>query len=159
MVHWSKGAPEPSFSTVGGWCDLACFAARPSLLGQFEELVAALVGIVRPVYGEIRNMSHPGAGMPLDLKLRLPDVPWASIYGPPYVQMFGRDKVLSAPFFRVVERGEYLVAYLSESPFGPDDEGRRAAIRSYLGERSFMTGPRWPYRDGVAPHFDSSRVE
>jgi hypothetical protein len=159
QVSWRK-AVEPSFSFVGGQVDLSLLRKQTSLLNEMECVVRDLIPIVLPVYGEIRNMSLKGADLPFDLRRRLPDVPWTSIYGLPYVSLFGRERLLSAPFRHVEEVSSGCIwAQASDSVFDLVPDEIKRAIRMHLGDDAFMSCGRWRYVDGKAPKFDFSKVQ
>lgn len=158
QVSWRKDI-EPSFSFVGGQVALSILLKREGLLNELESVVKDLLPLVLPVYGEIRNMTQKGADLPFDLRRRLPDVPWVSIYGPQYVSMFGRERLLTAPFRRWEELDlGYIWAQASDSAFDEVPDEAKAAIRMHLGDDAFMSGGRWRYTDGRAPSFDFSNV-
>jgi len=158
QVSWRK-AVEPTFSFVGGQVGAALLRKQPDLLAELEGLVKDLIPLLLPAYGEIRNMSLRGADLPLDLRRRLPDIPWVSIYGPPYVSLFGRERLLAAPFTRVDEvHPGYIWAQASDSAFDVVPDEAKNAIRMHLGDDAFMSGGRWRYTDGKAPSFDFSKV-
>lgn len=158
QVSWRKTV-EPSYSFVGGQVALALLREQAVLLTEFQSLVKDLIPLVLPVYGEIRNMSLRGADLPFDLPRRLPDIPWISIYGPPYVSLFGRERLLTAPFKRVEEVNPgHIWAQASESVFDVLPDDAKVAIRRHLGNDAFMSGGRWRYLDGTAPVFDFSKV-
>lgn len=51
----------------------------------------------------------------VDLQLNLPDVYWLTVYGPPYIEIFGRDQLLAAPVYRVTElRTGHIMVQLTE---------------------------------------------
>jgi hypothetical protein len=89
---------------------------------------------------------------------RLPEVPWLSIFGPPYEELFGAEGLATAPFASVEHRAGHVWARLSESAFTEPDDAARDAIRAHLGEDAFVKGRRWPQRPGRAPEFDFSNV-
>ncbi|MEW6689059.1 MAG: hypothetical protein AB1452_08225 [Pseudomonadota bacterium] len=158
MINWHK-SKTPSFSAVDGHAPLGLLKNKRGILGEFFDLFKDLAVAVDAVYGDIRNMSLKGWDLPFDLVRRLPDVPWVSIYGPPYVSMFGRERILSAPFLKIEEIGSsHLWLQASESVFDSVAEETRAAIREHLGAEAFMSKGRWRYSDGKAPAFDFSRV-
>jgi len=158
QVSWRKST-EPSFAFVGGQVDIPVLRQEPQLRSELERLVRDLIPLVLPVYAEIRNMSLKGADLPFDLRRRLPDIPWVSVYGPPYVSLFGRERLLSAPFAHVAEvHPGYVWAQASESVFETIPEEVKTGIRAHLGEDAFMSGGRWRYKEGRAPSFDFSKV-
>ena len=158
LVHWKK-APVPSFAGVSGGGPWPTLNQEAKRLGEFMDLVKVLIGLVNPVYGEIQNMALPGWDIPFDLPKRLPDVPWISIYGVPYIKMFTEERILSAPFWKTEQlpSGHFLLQS-TESPHQKISEETKSAIRRHLGEDAFMSGGRWRYKDGHAPVFDFSKV-
>lgn len=155
QVSWQKGS-APALPFVGGDVPLALLRGSPSVLESFLCLVKDLALIVDAAYGDIRNMSFPGWDLPFDLFKRLPDVPWGSLYGPPYISMFGRECIVTAPFHRIDEVGpSHLWLQASPSVLVPVDEETRARIRQHLGEEAFMSMGRWRYASGRAPRFFS----
>lgn len=158
MINWRKSR-TPCFSAVDGHVPLPLLKAEPSVLEELIDLIRDLALYVDTVYGDVRNMSFKGWDLPLDLLKRLPDVPWAGVYGPPYVSMFGKERIASAPFYKLQSIGSsHFWLQASESVFDPVAEETRAAIREHLGEDAFMSKGRWRYTDGKAPAFDFSRV-
>lgn len=158
LIHWRKHF-TPSFAGVAGSVPWSVVAKSPSRLDEFLAFVRQLVSAVNPAYGDVQNMNFPGWDTPLDLQKRLPDVPWLSIYGEPYVRFFGEAKILSAPFYKIekLPSGHFLLQ-ATESILEPVPEAVRSAIRNHLGESSFMSGARWRYKDGKAPQFDFSNT-
>jgi hypothetical protein len=158
QVSWRK-AFKPSFSFVAGHVGLSLLRKNTGLLTEIEGLLKDLIPLVLPVYGDIRNMSLRDADLPFDLYRRLPDIPWISIYGPPYVSLFGRERLLEAPFRRVEDvHSGCIWAEASESAFEAVADEVKDAIRTHLGDDAFMSGGRWRYLDGRAPSFDFSKV-
>ena len=52
------------------------------------------------------------------LHKNLPDILWFQVFGPPYVRLFGLDKLLTAPAYKVEQLGPEMVSIqLSESLF------------------------------------------
>ncbi len=157
QVGWRK-ADSPGFAFIGGEIPLTV-ASRDTVLEAFLHLVRDLAVVVDAAYGEVRNMSFKDWDRPLDLFRRLPDVPWSSIYGEPYLELFGTERIRSAPFFKTEPIApRHVWAQASDSPFEQVPEPTRAAIRNHLGEDAFMSGGRWRYDTGRAPAFDVSRV-
>lgn len=153
LVHWMK-RPTPTFAGISGavpWTIIQAESGRFDILLSF---IKKLVEVSDTVYGDIQNAQLPGWDTPLDLQKRLPDVPWCSIYGQPYIDLFGEEKILSAPFYRIEKlcSGHFWLQS-TESIFAPVSDAVRAAIRRHFGEDSFMVSPRWRYKDGKAPQF------
>lgn len=157
-VDWQKAA-QPSFAYIGGNAPLNLLRSEPRMLMEFVNLSKELAVATQAVYGEVRNMSFKGWDAPMDLVKRLPDIPWASVYGELYISLFGRQRVLNAPFHRIEELPSgALWLEASASPFEQVSEEAKARIRQHLGEDAFMSGGRWRYTDGRAPRFESPKV-
>jgi len=158
LIHWKKHS-APSFAGLSGAVPWPLIDEDPLRFGQLISLVKDLIAPVNPAYGDIQNMKHPRWDTPFNLQKRLPDVPWLSIYGEPYIRLFGEDKILSAPFYKVerLASGHYWLQ-ATESILDPVPESVRLAISKHLGEASFMAWPKWRYKEGKAPKFDFSKV-
>lgn len=159
QVQWTK-SERPSFSMVGGHLMTDLIRGSPEILPEYLRILKALVPVVKPVYGDIRSMATEGWDAPWNLALRLPDIPYVSIYGPPYVSLFGDRAIESAPFLCVekLDEGFYWLE-AAESVFTAVPEERKAAIRAHFGEEAFMAGLKWRYVTGKAPVFNFPRVE
>jgi hypothetical protein len=158
QIGWQKSA-DPKFSFVNGYVGFSILKKRADTLENLLQLVRSLVDKISPVYGEVRSMATRGWDNPLDLKIRLPDPPWISIYGPPYVKLFGEDKIRTAPFLVVEElRPGFWWLQASSSPFEEIPEDLKVKIRQHFGEDAFMNSRQRRYATGIAPDFDFSRV-
>lgn len=155
QVQWNK-SNRPSFPFISGHLMFTAISKDASILDDFLGVVRRLVEVLSPVYGEVRSMAVKGWDAPLNLSLRLPDVPPISIYGDEYIAFFGQEKIEKAPFLKIEKVGEcyWLVAHASVMEGVPDS--MRANIRSYFGENSFMANGKWKYTEGDAPEFDLS---
>lgn len=100
-------------------------------------------------------MRQPKWNTPMNLKLRLPDIPAIAVYGKPYIDLFGIDKIESAPVVRLeaIGKSHYLLQSVS-SIDEPVPASVRQSIREHLGEQAFMADGRWRYQDGLAPTFN-----
>lgn len=157
QAQWNKSA-EPSFPFIGGHLMFAAIAKDGAILDDFIGVVRTLVGTLKPVYGEVRSMAVKGWDTPVNLTMRLPDVPPISIYGKEYIDLFGKDKIERAPFLSITPVGEcyWLTAHDSVMEEVPD--ARRESIRNYLGEDSFVAGGKRKYTHGHAPKFNLSHL-
>jgi hypothetical protein len=78
-----------------------------------------------------------------ELRNYLPNLCWATIFGSPYVELFGRDKVLSTPAFLVQELADNLFyIQLSENLFDLKSKygevnNIRCTVKKYLGSDAF----------------------
>jgi hypothetical protein len=121
---------------------------------RFLEVAKEMYNLVRPVYGSIHQIAdsikkatrfepryNAEVVEAIDLRKCLPGVYWANFFGPEYVEMFGREKMLSAPCWSVKELddGGFLLL-TSSSPLDPaNPESRQAQqrLRRHLGEEAF----------------------
>lgn len=85
------------------------------------------------------------------------DIVWLSIFGRPYVDLIGKDRLLSAPSCRIVEFPSGAIAIqVSESPFdfGKDEYAERCeAIKDHIG-REFFFDWQNPDREYPMPKLD-----
>jgi hypothetical protein len=151
QVFWRK-TQRPGFSSVGGSIE---DVQNETILTTWIDHMRSLVEIVNPAYGEIKSVPVTHT-TPLNLQVRLPEVPPISIYGKDYVELFGRDKIETAPFLEISKIGAcyWLVAHRTVTEDVPD--AKRAEIRNHFGADAFMPDGRWKLRDGRAPTFDLS---
>jgi len=158
QVSWGK-SNVPTFPFVAGDIDIALVNSHGGLLEAWLDLIKRLAVRLNPLYGDIFNMSLRGWDTPHDLLKRLPDVQWTSIYGRPYVEMFGEAHICNAPFHRVDVLSPGLM-WVQATPdiFEAVPEDVRSRIRQHLGEEAFMSGGQWRYQTGKAPDFDFSNV-
>jgi hypothetical protein len=101
----------------------------------------------------------------------LPDLRWAQVFGPAYVRLFGLEKLLSAPAYKVEQLGpETVYLQLSESLFDMHDhyeavDAERQKVKAHLDdniffdpkksvhylERRYDTGPRCMTANQILP--------
>jgi hypothetical protein len=78
----------------------------------------------------------------------LPDIFWATVFGPPYVRLFGKERLLAAPASVVEELGpETIYLQVSERVTDvlddPDNiRSRRELIKTHLGIDAFFVSGR-----------------
>jgi len=81
--------------------------------------------------------------VPQDLRVCLPDLYWANLFGPPYVDLFGADRLASAPAYLVEQLGpERFYLQLSKDPRDLETSydqvsKARAAVKAHLGLDAF----------------------
>jgi hypothetical protein len=101
----------------------------------------------------------PGNFSTVEMLKYLGQLPWATIFGPPYVQRFGREKLLSAPAAIVEEIAPGMI-YLQLTPKVEDVAADspayftlRRRIKEHIGPDAFFdpVKGKGPYR---APKFD-----
>lgn len=154
LVRWGRSG----LSTLG-----ARFSFSRSDSDRFAvtllEVVDHLAHLMQPEYGHVQDHMSRGGKIPYDLKIRLPDIPPVSIMGPAYIDFFGRDALMRAPYLKVSERDYGLWLEASENAFVEVPEERRKAIREFLGEDCFMAIPRKRYKKGRAPDFSTKPIK
>jgi hypothetical protein len=78
-----------------------------------------------------------------NLRLNIPDLCWLTIFGPPYIQLFGRDKLLSTPAAEVRELGDQsvLVKVTADIPDTPEGwrvfKASRERCKTHLNSDAF----------------------
>jgi hypothetical protein len=159
MMTWHKGK-EPQFNAFSVGVDIQYFTSDERL-EYFLDMCKQLIRILNPVHGKLCNCKYSDWGEPINLQVRLPDVLWVTLLGKPYIQMFGREKILSTPCYRVEELGEDLIwLQATKSVFEPVPQEVKNAIKEHLCKDAFV----WDgkdyrhYKDGVVPDFDFSAV-
>jgi hypothetical protein len=134
------------------WVEEEYFESE-SRVDCFLSLSVAIYGLLRPAYGKIHQtrdaiesatVQDPRYGntvVPIDLRKGLPGIYWANFFGPEYVELFGRRKLLAAACERVVDLPDGgLLLVTVPSPLDPWQAGsrtRQRVIRKYLGEDFF----------------------
>lgn len=91
----------------------------------------------------------------LDVSHGLPGIYWLNAFGPPYVEMMGRKKMLTSPAPVVEELGECVFIGLSsvaENWTRPEYKKAEAAVLEHLGKHYFFL-KHDPDRPLVAPDF------
>jgi hypothetical protein len=79
-----------------------------------------------------------------DLQERIPDLFWATVFGSPYLQMFGLDRLLSAPAYSTESLSNEVVLLqltekLSDVELHPDNfKEARSRIKAHLGQEAFF---------------------
>lgn len=74
----------------------------------------------------------------------LPDLRWAQVFGPPYVRLFGLERLLSSPAYKVEQIGpEAVYLQLSESLFDMHEQyeavdAERQKVKAHLDDNIFF---------------------
>lgn len=128
---------------------------------KFISLCNDLILLLEPVHGEIVNLAFPGWEAPKNLQVRHPEINWTVFFGKPYIDLFGREKLLSTPCHSVHTIGENMIALqLTDSLFEPIPPSVRSTVKKHLGEDAFVEeGKSYrSYNSGKVPKFDFSNV-
>ena len=94
-----------------------------------------------------------------DLKQAIPGLYWLSYFGPLYVELIGRDKLLTAPAYEVKPIGDGVLIALDPEAEAWQSAGyreREGATISHLGEQFFFSRLD-PKRLTVAPDYRGER--
>jgi len=103
-------------------------------------------------YGNFGIFTH-------ELVRSLPDIVWSQIFGPAYVKLFGLNKLLSAPAYKVEQLGaETVYIQLSESLFDMHDryeevDAVRQAVKRHLDDNIFFDSRNPPDHVYRVPEF------
>jgi hypothetical protein len=130
---------------------------------SFFDLCWTVARILQPVRGHVINQSIPYIPEPLAPQIIHPELHWINLFGRPYIELFGREKLLSAPCYKVEELAEGIIALqLTDNLFEPIPEEMRASVKKYLCEQAFVESGK-TYRDYlnkdiIVPNFDYSQV-
>lgn len=133
---------------------------------NFDNFVAfckEIINLLEPVQGDIANYTFPDSHEPIDLQIRHPEIQWMNFFGRPYIDLFGREKLLSAPCYKVETIGDDIIALqVTENIFEPIPNEVRTAIKKHLGENAFTwEGKRalvYKNKENLVPKFDFSEV-
>ena len=159
FVSWEK-EKRKEFNLFTLRVDIS-FLQNKNNLQRFLDLCYELAELIEPVHGEIVNCSFPRWAEPLDLKVRIPELQWAVIFGKPYIKMFGMDRLMNTPCHKVEKINDDIFAlYLTENVFEPISSNIRQEIKEYLGEDCFVEEGKTShnYKSGKVPDFDFSQV-
>ncbi len=133
--------------------------------GQEKELLDLITNICLAMggtYGLIAHKTQESRQSPiLTPAERLPGIYWANFFGQPYIDFFGREKLLATPCYEVREINENLILLLTaESPLQREmleNDDIPDLIKGYLNQNAFA-GPRFPEEPCNVPRFDFSDV-
>jgi hypothetical protein len=97
---------------------------------------------------------------PIQLRTRcVPDLYWLTLFGPPYVKLFGRERLLSAPAYKVEELAYggitlQLTPSLSDLRTKTDEfEAVRSATLAHLDNDAFFDPTKGPDYEYQRPNF------
>lgn len=159
MISWEK-TQEPNFHSFSFDCDIE-YLKKKGNLSKFLELSSKLCLVLNPVQGRIVNCMGKHTFAPLDLRLRHPELQWLNIFGKPYIELFGREKLLNTPCYKAYELSEdIIIIQLTESVFEDIPDEVRLKVKEYLGKDAFVELGKSShnYKDGIAPNFDFTDV-
>lgn len=148
-------APSKITYSVGwsNWTNRDCFnmifvsISKPFLqkssenMAQFQNFCEDLIRLFPPVHAEIYDYTASipctctkNAFIPDNLCVRCPALKWRTYFGPPYIELLGRDTLLGAPCFKTEEVGDCVVLQLAETVFDEIPPSARDSVVDYLEE-------------------------
>ncbi len=121
---------------------------------RFQAVAKGLYSITSANSGYIQNWRHERRNGEITdeagnlvgfraprVKTALSGLFWANLFGPEYVRMFGKDKLLSAPWYKHEELSDGgLLLLISASPLDaakPEYQSLKKQIYAHLGEGAF----------------------
>jgi len=127
------------------------YLAIDGKVGEFLMLLRKLYHVLHPMYGNafvgemLKKVNPQPRSQPsgIDLRRGIPDIFWANFLGPEYVEMFGEDRVFSAPCYsveRMQDGGALMLLSTSPLDYLADPGGfdkRRRDIKRHLGLEAF----------------------
>ena len=126
LLHYLKIASVENEADIG---------IIESIAEAYESL--AILNDYAPYGGTLTLTTHT-------LRNWLPDMPWAVVFGSPYVRMFGKEKLLTTPAYHVEEIGAEMVL-IQLTPRMEDIHEKydevmqaRALAKQHLGEACFF---------------------
>lgn len=159
QMHWEKDQ-QVRFNYFIFSVD-SVYARNKIVFQNFMTLCERLLPLFEPVQAQIYNKELPDWYNPKNLRVRHPELHWTNFFGKPYIELFGRETLLSAPCYRAYEISDDLIALqMSEDPFEPIPSSTRAAVKKHLGEDAFVEeGKSYrAYKTGRVPSFDFSNI-
>lgn len=159
QMYWEKSQHERFNYFVLG-IDFE-FLKEPKNFQKFMTLCSRLVILLDPVQGEITNRSFPGWDEPINLQVRHPELNWMVYFGKPYIELFGREKLMNTPCYCVNTIGENVISLqMAADVFQPISTEDRRTVKSYLGADAFVEEGKdyRSYKAGIVPKFDFSNV-
>jgi hypothetical protein len=159
MMMWDKGR-EARFNNFIISVDIKYFKDKHRQK-RFLDLSRQIMLILEPVHGRISNRMFPDWYEALNLHVRLPDILWVTLFGKPYIDLFGREKILSTPCYKVEEINHDLIwLQATENLFEPVPNEVKNAIKTHLGADAFVWDGRdyRYYKPELVPKFDFSAL-
>jgi hypothetical protein len=118
--------------------------------------------ITRVDYGFIAHKKQERRQSPvLTPSERLPGIYWANFLGRPYIEFFGREKLLATPCYEVREINDDLILLLTAESVNASEmiesDELVNQVKEYLNQNAFA-GPNFPEEKCAVPVFDFSEL-
>ncbi len=161
-IEWGKSTTKPRFNYFGFSVPIRLLKRQENYI-KFVAMCNEFAALFKPIQGQITNSSFPNWGEPVELEIRLPEIRWMNYYGKPYIEMFGEEKLMRTPCYKVEKISDGLIAIqATENLFEDIHDEVKATIKKYLGEDAFVWDNKraLSYKDkgGRVPKFDFSGV-
>jgi hypothetical protein len=147
-VTLSMGRAASGYSLVSFWLS-GDFFAVPSNVSSYLSFSTMLYNLLNPTYGYIHpvqdaiNMSKVHDAkygeiiIPINLTKGLPAIYWGNFFGPDYVNLIGKTRLLQTTAYQVVEMSDTgLFLRTTASPLNVDHESQ-TQIKGQIGQEYF----------------------
>jgi hypothetical protein len=129
---------------------------------QLLNFITEISSLIRTDYGFIAHKRQERRQSPvLTPAERLPGVYWANLFGRPYIDFFGREKLLATPCYGVREVNKDLILIVTSNSINSSEmiEGDEVTnrVKAYLDQGAFA-GPNFPHERCAVPDFDFADV-
>lgn len=136
------------------------YIKRQENLTKLLSFITELCLIIHTDYGFIAHTLQEKRQSPiLTPAERLPGIYWANFFGRPYIEFFGREKLLATPCADVRQINHDLIMILaSKTPYEAEmleSDEIVNHIKEYLNQDAFA-GPNFPDKPCAVPKFDFS---
>jgi hypothetical protein len=136
-VSWKKSKKNIyNYITVN--VHISYFANKYSL-SEFIATCESLLMLFNPIKARIYNMSFDAWRQLYDYSVMHPELVWKEYFGMPYIELFGREALLSTPCYRTEElRNGMISLQLTDDPMIDVPYEARQTVKQHLGEFAFV---------------------
>ncbi|HEU4713186.1 MAG TPA: hypothetical protein VFS76_16560 [Pyrinomonadaceae bacterium] len=157
-----KRFSHAKFNKFSAYIDERHFKGGSSAQKELLDFTIEMSLIARTDYGFIAHKRQERRQSPvLTPAERLSGIYWANFFGRPYIEFFGREKLLATPCYEVREISADLILLLtSDSLNAPemlDNDEVVNQIKAYLNQNAFA-GPNFPDESCSVPKFNFGDV-
>lgn len=138
-VLWHNWTKDVLFNVIWLTISKPFLQKKPEHMAQFLQLCDDLVRLFPPVHAELYDYTSsipctccPKYMLPDDLSVRCPALKWRTYFGPPYIELLGRDTLLNAPCYKTEEVGDTIVVQLTETVFEDIPQALRQTMIDYF---------------------------
>lgn len=138
-VSWSNWSKNGRFNCINVGISRPFLEKNEEEMNHFINFCNDLVCMFSPAHTEVYDLvgSIPctltrNALIPDNLTIRCPSLKWRTYFGPPYIEMLGKETILNAPCWKTEEVGDTIVLQLTESVFEEIPQMLRQSIVDYF---------------------------